>query len=182
MNKQMLLGLVAGVGVATAGGVLGYQFLGQPRVDEQGSAAVDTDTQEAPVAARPAQHTTAPAQTHTATAAKATTTSASKPAQAAAPIQVAAAAPAEECWDEEVTTEADPKDKHQLAGVGLGAAVGAAVGKDIGHNKLTTAVAAFGGALAGKKIQEKIQDNRAEKRTTTETVHKCGPPGSRPPQ
>ena len=86
----------------------------------------------------------------------------------------------EECWDEEVTVENDPKDKHQLAGVGLGAAVGAAVGKDVGHNKLTTAVAAFGGALAGKKIQEKIQENNADKRTETQTVHKCGPPGSRP--
>ena len=29
MNKSMLMGLVAGIGVATAGGVLGYQFLGQ---------------------------------------------------------------------------------------------------------------------------------------------------------
>src|SRR5690349_2491529 len=134
MNKQMLLGLVAGVGVATAGGVLGYQFLGQPRVDEQSTA--DVDTQEAPVAARPAPHTnTAPAQSHAATAAKATSTT--KPAPAAAPVQVAAAAPTEECWDEEVTTEADPKDKHQLAGVGLGAAVGAKVGQDIGHSKLT---------------------------------------------
>ena len=181
MNKQMLLGLVAGIGVATAGGVLGYQFLGQPRVDdqaavdEQGSAVVDT--QEAPVAARPSP-TSAP--TRTATTPRPTqSASAPKPAPAAAPI-VVAAAPTEECWDEEVAVEADPKDKHQLAGVGLGAAVGAAVGKDVGHNKLTTAVAAFGGALAGKKIQEKIQDNRAEKRTTTQTVHKCGPPGSRP--
>jgi len=176
MNKQMLLGLVAGIGVATAGGVLGYQFLGQSRVDEQGTAAVDS--QEPPVAARPAA---ASSQNHTATAPRPTqSASAPRPAPAAAPIQVAAAAPVEECWDEEVTVEADPKDKHQLAGVGLGAAVGAAVGKDIGHNKLTTAVVAFGGALAGKKIQEKIQDNRAEKRTTTQTVHKCGPPGSRP--
>ena len=29
MSKSMLMGLVAGIGVATAGGVLGYQFLGQ---------------------------------------------------------------------------------------------------------------------------------------------------------
>jgi uncharacterized protein YcfJ len=29
MNKSMLMGLVGGIGVATAGGVLGYQFLGQ---------------------------------------------------------------------------------------------------------------------------------------------------------
>ena len=176
MNKQMLVGLVAGIGVATAGGVLGYQFLGQPHVDEEGSAVVDTQ-QEAPVAARPG---VAASQSHAATATKAAATSSSKPAPAAAPVHVAAAAPTEECWDEEVTVENDPKDKHQLAGVGLGAAVGAAVGKDIGHNKLTTAVAAFGGALAGKKIQEKIQENNADKRTETQTVHKCGPPGSRP--
>ena len=176
MNKQMLLGLVAGIGVATAGGVLGYQFLGQSQVDEQGTAAVDS--QEPPVAARPAP---ASAQNHTTPAPRPTqSASAPKPTATAAPIQVAAAAPAEECWDEEVQVEADPKDKHQLAGVGLGAAVGAAVGKDIGHNKLTTAVAAFGGALAGKKIQEKVQENNADKRTTTQTVHKCGPPGSRP--
>ncbi len=179
MNKQMLLGLVAGIGVATAGGVLGYQFLGQPRVDEQGTAAVDTQeqpvTQEEAVAAPPA---VAPA--HTATAPKPTkSVSAPRPAPAAAPIQVAAA-PVEECWDEQVTVEADPKDKHQLGGTGLGAAVGAAVGNDIGHNHLTTAVVALGGALVGKKIQQKVQENNAEKRTTTQTVHKCGPPGSRP--
>jgi uncharacterized protein YcfJ len=40
MNKSMLMGLVAGIGVATAGGVLGYQFLGQPSAD---SAAEATD-------------------------------------------------------------------------------------------------------------------------------------------
>jgi len=179
MNKQMLLGLVAGIGVATAGGVLGYQFLGQPRVDEQGTATVDTQaqpvTQEEEVAARPA---VAPA--YTATAPKPTkSVSAPRPATTVAPTRVAAA-PVEECWDEEVTVEADPKDKHQLGGTGLGAAVGAAVGNDIGHNRLTTAVVALGGALVGKKIQQKVQENNADKRTTTQTVHKCGPPGSRP--
>ena len=29
MSKSMLMGMVAGIGVATAGGVLGYQFLGE---------------------------------------------------------------------------------------------------------------------------------------------------------
>ena len=38
MNKSMLMGVVAGVGVATAGGVLSYQYLGEPRVDEQSEA------------------------------------------------------------------------------------------------------------------------------------------------
>ena len=30
MNKSMLMGVVAGIGVATAGGVLGFQYLGKP--------------------------------------------------------------------------------------------------------------------------------------------------------
>ena len=113
MNKQMLLGMVAGIGVATAGGVLGYQFFGQPKANEQGSAVVDeqataaAESQEA--AATPAAHA-APAPVHHAAtaAAKPTAASAPKPAPAAAqPVQLAAAAPAEECWDEEVEVTED---------------------------------------------------------------------------
>ena len=54
MNKSMLMGLVGGIGIATAGGVLGYQFLGEP-ADE---VAVEA---EAPVAstAAPAARTAA---------------------------------------------------------------------------------------------------------------------------
>ena len=33
MNKSMLMGLVAGIGVATAGVVLGYQYLGEQTAD-----------------------------------------------------------------------------------------------------------------------------------------------------
>ncbi len=40
MNKSMLMGMVAGIGVATAGGVLGYQFLGERPA---GDGAVETD-------------------------------------------------------------------------------------------------------------------------------------------
>jgi len=39
MNKSMLMGLVAGIGVATAGGVLGYQYLGERGADEPEAAA-----------------------------------------------------------------------------------------------------------------------------------------------
>lgn len=52
MNKSMLTGVVAGIGVATAGGVLGYQFLGQPGAE----VAVET---EAPAASAPAVRTAA---------------------------------------------------------------------------------------------------------------------------
>ena len=52
MNKSMLMGVVAGVGVATAGGVLGYQFLGKQGAD----VAVEA---QAPAAAAPAARTAA---------------------------------------------------------------------------------------------------------------------------
>jgi uncharacterized protein YcfJ len=58
MNKSMLMGLVAGIGVATAGGVLGYQFLGQEGADtvaESEEAASNVASATAPAqAARPA--------------------------------------------------------------------------------------------------------------------------------
>ena len=59
MNKSMLTGLVAGIAVATAGGVAGYAYLGQG-TDSQAQIEAQ-DTQEAlaepgaPAAATPAR-------------------------------------------------------------------------------------------------------------------------------
>lgn len=145
MNKSMLIGVVAGVGIAAAGGVLGYQFLGKPPVEE--TAVVD----EAP----------APA--------------AARPAQATQPAARPAAAPAERCWDEEVAVTADPTDKNRIAGTAIGAVVGGAIGKDLGDRDITTAAGAAAGALIGRKVQERVQENRADQRTTTTTVRRCEP-------
>jgi uncharacterized protein YcfJ len=57
MNKSMLMGLVAGIGVATAGGVLGYQYLGKPAPEMADEAAPAA----APAASAPAPRATAPA-------------------------------------------------------------------------------------------------------------------------
>ena len=135
MSKSMLMGLVAGIGVATAGGVLGYQYLGERGADEAEAPAAPTRT---------------------------------------------AAAPAQECWDEQVQVTAAPKDEHRIAGTAIGAVVGGAVGKDLGDRDITTAAGAAAGALIGRKVQEEIQENNADKRTTTTTERRCGPPGSRP--
>ena len=143
MNKSMLVGVVAGIGVATAGGVLGYNFLGERSPE---AAAVADEA----------------------------------PAQAAAPATRRAAAPAEECWDEEVAVTADPKDQHRIAGTAIGAVVGGAIGKDVGDRDITTAAGAAAGALIGRKIQERVQENRADERTTTTVERRCGPPGSAP--
>jgi uncharacterized protein YcfJ len=156
-NKSMLIGLVAGIGIAAAGGVAAYQFLGK-RADDQGTAAVEqssgTRTAHAPTAA---QHSQSSSQ-H--------------------PTTVAAAAPAEDCWDEEVTTQRDKTDEHAIAGTALGAVVGGAIGSDVGDKKITTAAGAAAGAYIGRKIQQHIQENQAEKRTETHVEHHCAPAGT----
>ena len=158
MNKQMLMGVVAGVGVATAGGVLGYQFLGPQGAE----VAVEAEDQ---AAIEPAQVAAAPA---------------ARPAAAPAPRVAAAPAPTEECWDEEVTVTAAPKDEHRIGGTAAGAVVGGAIGKDIGDSDLATAAGAAAGAFIGRKIQGAVQENRADTRTTTTIERRCGPPGSAP--
>ena len=145
MNKSMLMGLVAGVGVATAGGVAGYQYLGARNAD----TAVEAEDAVASSAA-PATHT--------------------------------AAAPAQECWDEEVRDTAAPKDEHRVAGTAIGAVVGGAIGKELGDgdSDLATAAGAAAGAFIGRKAQGEFQENREDTRTTTHTERRCGPAGSAP--
>ena len=142
MNKSMLMGVVAGIGVATAGGVLGYQYLGQPAEE-----AVEQEV-----------------------------------ASDAAPASRTAAAPAEECWDEEVRVTEAPKDEHRIAGTAIGAVVGGAVGKELGDgdSDLATAAGAAAGAFIGRKAQGEFQENREDTRTTTTVERRCGPVGSAP--
>ena len=158
MNKSMLMGVVAGIGVATAGGVLGYQFLGPQGAEVEGDEVIVEAEALTPPTPAPAVRT------------------------AAAPAARVAAAPAptEECWDEEVQVTADPKDQHRIAGTAIGAVVGGAIGKDLGDRDLTTAAGAAAGAFIGRKIQGEVQENRADQRTTTTVERRCGPPGSAP--
>ncbi len=136
------MGMVAGIGVATAGGVLGYQFLGERAA---GDGAVESEDRAT-----------------------------------VAPAARTAAAPAQECWDEEVHVTANPKDEHRIAGTAIGAVVGGAVGKDVGDRDLTTAAGAAVGALIGREVQEEFQEHNADKRTTTTVERRCGPVGSAP--
>ena len=156
-NKSMLIGMVAGIGIAAAGGVAAYQFLGK-HAEEQESPAVEQSV----VHATPAHAQSASAQ-H---------------AQTSSHPTAVAAAPAEDCWDEEVTTQRDKTDEHAIAGTALGAVVGGAIGKDVGDKNITTAAGAAAGALIGRKIQQHIQENQAEKRTETHVEHRCVPAGT----
>jgi uncharacterized protein YcfJ len=159
-NKHMVIGLVAGIGIAAAGGVAAYQFLGR---------------QAAEPAVEQASASTAPAH---AGSAKHTQPSAHATPVAAASVATATAAPAEHCWDEEVTVQKDKTDEHAIAGTAIGAVVGGAVGKDVGHHGITTAAGAAAGAFIGRKIQQHVQEEQADQRTETHVEHHCEPGAS----
>ena len=180
MNRSMLTGLVAGIGVATAGGVAGFTLLGKQTPPDQDVALITPEPAQveaapaiAPVAA-PAPKPVAAAQP------AAAPRPAPRPRPAAQPVQ-AAAPPAEECWDEQVTVTEEPKDQHAIAGTAAGAVVGGAIGHELDEDSdLATAAGAAAGAFIGRKLQRRAQENHEAERTTTETVRRCGPPGSRP--
>jgi uncharacterized protein YcfJ len=86
----------------------------------------------------------------------------------------AAAAPAEHCWDETVTHQADPKDDKRIAGTAIGAVVGGVIGSTIGGGdgkKIATVAGAAGGAYAGNRAQKEVQ----ERNTYTTVERHCEP-------
>ena len=179
MNRSMLTGLVAGIGVATAGGVAGFTLLSKPTPAEQDVALVTPEPAQVEVAPAVAPVAAPAPQPVVAAQPAATPRPAARPRPAAQPVQ-APAPPAEECWDEQVTVTADPKDEHAIAGTAIGAVVGGAIGKEAHDSDLSTAAGAAAGAFIGRKLQRRAQENHEAERTTTETVRRCGPPGSRP--
>jgi uncharacterized protein YcfJ len=157
MNKSMLLGLVGGIAVATAGGVAGYAFLGQQDAVPTDEAGAAMESETASVA------TPAPA----------------APVPAPQPVARTAPAPApvtEECWDEEVQVPVQPRDQRAIAGTAIGALVGGALAKEVGDDKdLVTAAGAAAGAYAGRRVQQNMQANN----TTTVIERRCAPVGTR---
>jgi uncharacterized protein YcfJ len=147
MNRNMLVGIVAGLGIAVAGGVAGLTLVG-------GSS----DTEELIV--------------EEAQTGSAEVTGAASQVQAS----VAAAAPVaeqpqtvEECWDEEVEVAAEPRDDKAIAGTAAGAVIGGALADRMADDDLVTAAGAAAGAFLGRKAQREYQENR----TTTTTVRRC---------
>jgi uncharacterized protein YcfJ len=151
MNKSMLMGLVAGIGVATAGGVAGYQYLGARNADTAEEAAASSAAPASNAApATHAAHTAAP------------------PAQECWDEEVRdTAAPKDE-----------HRVAGTAIGAVVGGAIGKELSD--GDSDLATAAGAAAGAFIGRKAQGEYQQNRADTRTTTHTERRCGPAGSAP--
>jgi len=172
MNRSMLVGVIGGVAVATAGGVAGYAFLGEPSpVDVQESAVVTDEATEPAVAQEEIQTTVQPSQV-------ASVQPSQVASQAVASVQVSEPTPVveEECWDEEVTVQVDPKDDNAIAGTAAGAVIGGVVADKISDdNDLATAAGAAAGAFFGRRAQLRRQENN----TITTIERRCAPVGSR---
>jgi uncharacterized protein YcfJ len=137
MNKGMLMGAIAGLGVAVAGGVVAFSQLNQSAVDEeQTGAQVDTASIDE------AQAT------------------ASTRAQNAAPAQRCweeeVEVPAEPRDDKAIAGTA--------AGAVIGGALADRLGDD---DDLVTAAGAAAGAFIGRKAQREFQENRTTTTTVT---------------
>lgn len=182
MNKSLLVGIIGGIGIATAGGVAGYALMSKPADFAAGSAAVENIDEASqaeslsalqPAAARapePEPQRTAVAAAAPRPAATAAPRTAGTPAPR--PAAVPAPEPTQECWDEVVEVQATPRDKKAIAGTATGALLGGAIAKRLGDDKdLVTAAGAAAGAFAGRKLQREIQENN----TTTTVERRCAP-------
>jgi len=170
MNKSMVMGLIGGIGIATAGGVAGYAFMSQSGQQNEGGSALveESTTQEDAVAAiAPAVETARPAPAAQPAAQPAPARPAPTATPQAAPRVAAAPAPApapeQRCWDEEVVVQVEPKDDRAIAGTAAGAILGGAIAKKLGDdNDLATAAGAAAGAFAGRRLQRQVQENNTE--------------------
>jgi len=125
MNKSMLVGLVAGGVIVTAGGAFaGYKSWEQNHYANVLSAELVTKEVKKP---------------------------------------------RDECHDEQVVRQRQPKDEHRIAGTAIGAVVGGILGNQVGGGNgktLATVAGAAGGGYAGNQIQGKMQ--KGDTYTTTE--------------
>ena len=80
--------------------------------------------------------------------------------------------PRQDCHDEQVVQQQQPKDEHRIVGTAIGAVVGGLLGHQVGGGNgktLATVAGAAAGGYAGNKIQDKMQKGN----TATTTEQRC---------
>lgn len=80
--------------------------------------------------------------------------------------------PRQECHEETVTHQQQPKDEHRVAGTVIGAVVGGVLGNQVGGGsgkKVATVAGAAAGGYAGNQVQQRMQKGN----TYTTTEQKC---------
>ena len=153
MNKSVVIGIVIGVVIASAGAVIANYAVNSK---SQGEDAVAESESEGPESLL----------------------SLSKPAPdyadvlSVTPVVEQESTPREVCENYEVTEKAPVKDENQITGAVAGAVIGGVLGNQVGGGsgkKVATVAGAVAGGFAGKKVQETMQD----KNTTTHMETRC---------
>lgn len=80
--------------------------------------------------------------------------------------------PREECWQEEVAYETQPRSSHPLGTV-MGGVIGGAVGNAVGHKKSNKRVGAVVGAVLGATLGNAIAASNSRSVTRYETQERC---------
>lgn len=178
MSKSVLVGVIAGIGVATAGGVAAFSMLGKAANEQEVAMVVPEAVAIEPAPARvepksEARPTLAVQQPSAAPAARpAAPRPVAQPAREAAP-QPAPVAAVEPPAPEVTDCIEGPKDQHAIAGTAIGAVVGGALGKEVGDSDLSTAAGAAAGAFIGRRLQRRRQENRAEEQAAVVAESGC---------
>lgn len=128
MNKSMLIGVVTGAAIVTAGGAFaGYKTWERQHYAQVLSADLVTESVKTP---------------------------------------------RQECHQETVTHQQQPKDQHRIAGTVIGAVVGGVLGNQVGGGsgkKVATVAGAAAGGYAGNRVQDRMQKGN----TYTTTEQRC---------
>jgi uncharacterized protein YcfJ len=189
MNKSTVTGIIIGVIIASAGGVIANYSLSR-HDDTQKSVEVAEGTQLEMLA------TGVDVGTDTGIFADSNTTAAenvavvepepAKPAKeqwalqeptyaevlSVTPVSEAKSTPREVCQQVPVTEQAPVKDENRLLGTITGAVIGGVLGHQVGGGsgkKVATVAGAAAGGYAGNKVQENMQN----KNTTTRMETRC---------
>ena len=87
-------------------------------------------------------------------------------------VTEAVVTPREECQNVQVTKQAPTEDPNRVTGTVIGGVAGGLLGSSIGSGSGRTA-ATIVGAAGGAYVGNQVQKNAQQKKTVTETQHRC---------
>lgn len=159
MNKQMILGMLMGGAVATAGGAIAFRDASPKEATIVSVTPITKGMEQTYVTVNSVQQRIDP--------------NAPQMAQVATVEPIVERGHSREvCEDQVVTRQAPVKDQNQIAGTAIGAVIGGALGNQVGGGngkKLATVV----GAVAGGAIGKNVQANRQQQQTYQTTERVC---------
>ncbi len=159
MNKQMIMGILVGGAIATAGGAIALRDTSPKEATIVSVTPITKGMEQQYITVGSVQQRIDPSAPTLATVV------------AAEPI-VQAGQARQVCENQVVTHQAEPTDSNQIAGTAAGAVIGGVLGNQVGDGNGRKAATAIG-AIAGGIIGKKVQANRQQQQTYQTTEQVC---------